>query len=267
MPDLEQQLASVLTGRSFVCARVAQQLTQQYSLSVDDLTCALLKLAQTRAVTPMSGFAVGAVLVARNESGDSDFYLGANFEVAGTDLAQAVHAEQAAVHNAHVHGAGQATVLAVTAMPCGHCRQFLQELAHGDDLLVRVRKARVSPASDASDTWEEHRLPDLLPFPFGPEELGRSSTLLEQARPAQCCKRDSTLEQCAEEAARVSYVPYSQAPHGMAVHFVDQEQLAASKIESVAFNPTLGIELAARSLAALHGFEFSEAARVVRYPG
>jgi cytidine deaminase len=40
-----------------------------------------------------------------------------------------VHAEQFLVINALLHGECEIRKLAVTAAPCGHCRQFYSELA------------------------------------------------------------------------------------------------------------------------------------------
>lgn len=51
--------------------------------------------------------------------------------------------------------------LAVTAVPCGHCRQFLKEYKHADSIKVEVASRQLS-----SD-WAS-----LLPANFGPSDLG-----------------------------------------------------------------------------------------------
>lgn len=85
--------------------------------------------------------------------------LGVNLELAGLPLSQAVHAEQFVIANAVRVGERRLTRLAVSAAPCGHCRQFMAELPGVEALEVMV--AGTPPA----------RLPELLPYRFGPEDL------------------------------------------------------------------------------------------------
>lgn len=55
-------------------------------------------------------------------------YVGVNLEFARLPINNSVHAEQFLVANALHHGEQAITKIAVSAAPCGHCRQFYSEL-------------------------------------------------------------------------------------------------------------------------------------------
>src|SRR2546429_6390861 len=88
----------------------------------------LLPEAQSHARPVLSGYRVGAIV--RGTSGA--LYLGANLEFPGQSLNQTVHAEQAALSNAFMHDEPGIEAIAVSAAPCGHCRQFLYEFSERD---------------------------------------------------------------------------------------------------------------------------------------
>jgi cytidine deaminase len=92
-------------------------------------------------------------------------YLGANIEIPGNGLNQAVHAEQSALANAFAHAERGIVAIAVIAAPCGHCRQFLNEITGGSQIRVIVK-------GGATQTLEE-----LLPASFGPKDLGITAGL------------------------------------------------------------------------------------------
>lgn len=56
-------------------------------------------------------------------------YVGVNLEFARLPLYNSVHAEQFLLVNALHHGERGIKRLAISAAPCGHCRQFYSELA------------------------------------------------------------------------------------------------------------------------------------------
>lgn len=82
------------------------------------------RAAASAAYAPYSGFAVGAAALAR----DGRVFTGANVENASYGLS--LCAERAALAAAVSGGAGPGAIeaLAVTAAPCGACRQWLAEL-------------------------------------------------------------------------------------------------------------------------------------------
>ena len=63
------------------------------------------------------------------ESGD--FYFGANQEFQGSSMAQTIHAEQSAISHAWLRNESRITDIVVNYTPCGHCRQFMNELYQG----------------------------------------------------------------------------------------------------------------------------------------
>lgn len=83
-----------------------------------------LERARQGAVAPISGFRVGAAGL--GASGRA--YLGANLETPSAPLFETVHAEESVLQLA-VAESDQLTDLAVTAPPCGHCRQLLYDHA------------------------------------------------------------------------------------------------------------------------------------------
>ncbi|KAI4995849.1 hypothetical protein ZWY2020_037937 [Hordeum vulgare] len=74
---------------------------------------------------PISLIPVG--VVGLGESGR--VYAGVNLDFLGAPLSQAVHAEQFLIGNAAAAMEPALRVIAVSHMPCVHCRQFLQEIS------------------------------------------------------------------------------------------------------------------------------------------
>ena len=193
--------------------------------SASDLMVDLLPVAQLRSRPPISHYRVG--VLAQGASGS--LYLGANLEVPGQMLGFSVHGEQSALANSFMHEETGITSLAVTAAPCGHCRQFLNESANGADLDIFVKGNR--PA----------KLAALLPEAFGPNNLGITARLFSGKKadlklPAGI---GDHLATAALEAARKAYSPYSNSLAGVAVVTAAGVIYKGAYIENVAFNPSL----------------------------
>jgi len=186
---------------------------------------ALLPQARTNAYAPLSGFLVGAVV----QGASGRLYAGANIEIPGLPLGQTVHAEQAALANAYMAGERGVSAIAVTAAPCGHCRQFLMELSIDAQLRVLVQGERTV------------KLSALLPKSFGPGDLGRKRGALPVRPQRLSLSRPSSdsLVLAALEAARRSYAPYTASYSGIALLTSDNRVFGGSYIENVAFNPSL----------------------------
>lgn len=136
---------------------VQSMLASRAGLSIEDLLSDLVGAAKRLARPPISRFYVGAVGLGVS----GRIFLGVNLEFAGLPLNNSVHAEQFLVTNAGQHGEQVLRIIAVSAAPCGHCRQFLQELRGAPDLRILIADA-------ASET---RTLAHFLPHRFGPNDV------------------------------------------------------------------------------------------------
>ena len=137
---------------------------------------AAARAAAAHAYAPYSGFGVGAALLLA----DGSIVTGCNFENASYGLS--LCAETVAIASLNASGrladvrevaviGGALKDGAITGSdpvrPCGRCRQILNEAAQlaQTDLLIHC-------ASADGKTVERHLLSALLPFAFGPADLG-----------------------------------------------------------------------------------------------
>ncbi|KAK3165258.1 hypothetical protein QOZ80_1AG0030950 [Eleusine coracana subsp. coracana] len=218
--------------------------------SVKDLLPLLVPSAMKRARVPISRFPVGAVGLGAS----GRVYVGVNLEFAGVPLSQSVHAEQFLVANAAAAGERALRAVAVSHMPCGHCRQFLQEIRGAAGISILV----TSDAAGEGRTPEWRTVASLLLRPFGPHDLLPENVplVLEThdnplgdltAAPAVANgfaagggDLEARLKEAAAAAARGSHAPYSECPSGFAVADGDGRIYAGGCLESAAYNPTLG---------------------------
>ena len=131
--NLQSALEPILADKYFPALLTGEQVSSLKSatgLDEDALAFALLPLAAACARTPLSNFNVGAI--ARGVSGT--WYFGANMEFIGATMQQTVHAEQSAISHAWLSGEKALAAITVNYTPCGHCRQFMNELNSGLDL-------------------------------------------------------------------------------------------------------------------------------------
>ena len=137
---------------------------------------ALITAARTAAVhahAPYSRFAVGAALLLD----DGTMVTGANFENASYGLSLCAETVATATASASgrladivavgIVGGRIDSADSVPILPCGRCRQVLNEAAQigGRDLAVYC-------SGLAGGAVETYRLSDLLPHAFGPANLG-----------------------------------------------------------------------------------------------
>jgi cytidine deaminase len=217
--------------------------------SIETVMRELLPWASSFAVVPVSGFAVGAVVFGASGA----LYAGANLEFADAPLSASVHAEQAAVANAWLHGEREISALAATATPCGHCRQFLNELSTADRLAIF--SAGHAPAT----------LAELLPASFGPRDLGVRAGLLETAahRLTARVHPHDALAQAALGAANAAYAPYTLAYAGVALADAAGTIVTGRYAECAAYNPSLPALQCALSSLALGGVDAGSIAAAV----
>jgi len=204
-------------------AEQAEAIRQHSGLDDDALAFALLPLAAACSLTPISHFHVGAI--ARGQSGN--LYFGANMEFSGAPMQQTVHAEQCAVTHAWLRGEAALASITVNYTPCGHCRQFMNELNSGAGLQIRLPGR--APAT----------LADYLPDAFGPKDLDIATLLMDQVDHGYQLALTEPLAQAALAAANQSHAPYSNAHSGVALEAEDGTLYAGRYAENAAFNPSL----------------------------
>lgn len=213
-------------------------IMETIKMSAEDLMLRLLPMARLYSATAISGFQVGAVAKAWMSDNDEELalFLGANLEFPAQTLIQAIHAEQSAIINAWLQGAKQIESIAVTAAPCGYCRQFLRELEGGQDLKILIDDRDVSSV-------KQHNLSDLLPAAFGPHDLGSATGLMSSTAPSVDLKLASAasdpLVLKAMAAAQKSYAPYTRNFAGCAIKTAAGKIYTGRYAENAAFNPSL----------------------------
>ncbi|XKE44427.1 cytidine deaminase [Halomonas organivorans] len=132
-----------------------------------DIVEALIAV-RDRAYAPYSAHPVGALVV--SESGTR--YTGANVEVAhykgicaeASAIAAMASAGERELREVYVIGPGEHL-----CTPCGDCRQRIREFA--------TAETRIRVVDAEGRLLRRYTMEALLPDSFGPENLGRSSTL------------------------------------------------------------------------------------------
>ncbi|CAM8945362.1 unnamed protein product [Rhodiola kirilowii] len=218
----------------------AESLAKASNLTLLHLLPTLLKPAQALARPPISNFHVAAVGLGSS----GRVFIGVNLEFPGLPLHHSVHAEQFLITNLAVHSEPSLQALAVSAAPCGHCRQFLQEIRNAPDLQILI----TDPDSNSESNAAFKSLTQLLPDRFGPFDLldtTKAKLLLEPrhngltvAKSFAGDSQNLILE--ALDAANKSHAPYSKCPSGVALVDDQGRVFKGSYMESAAYNPSLG---------------------------
>ncbi|HWT00819.1 MAG TPA: cytidine deaminase [Pyrinomonadaceae bacterium] len=233
-----------VTGGAIPAAEVAQFLRSS-GMTIDELMLALIPEAQKFALPPISNFFVGAVALGTSGS----LYFGANFEFVGQALSFTVHGEQAATAHAISRGEIGMQMLAVSAAPCGYCRQFLYELTTASTLLILLPK---TPPT---------LLTSLIPDAFGPGDLKVTAALMSPQSHGMTLSSgaDDPAVQAALKAANASYAPYTFDYSGVALKTRDGGIYTGSVAEDAAFNPSMSpLEAAVVSLVISGGKSYKD---------
>ncbi len=249
-PESRELLASRLGSGDFsgkMEGADVQALAGIEGRDVSGIMLALLPLAQTYARPPISNFYAGAVV--RGASGA--IYLGANLEFPGQPLGFTVHGEQAAFANAYMHDEAAVVSLAGSDAPCGHCRQFMYEMAPTGELEVVVAGSGA------------RKLSALLPEAFGPKDLGfKDGAFPVRQVGLKPAGMTDALGRAALAAAQKSYAPYTKAYAGVALETREGRRHAGSYLENAAFNPGLPPLQTALISLVLAGGEYARISRV-----
>jgi cytidine deaminase len=209
-------------GGTIPAAEVTRRLAQT-GMSIEQFLLSLIPEAKRFAIPPISNFYVGAVALGASGS----VYYGANFEFLGQALSFTVHGEQAATAHALAYGETGMRMIAVSAAPCGYCRQFLNELSTASTLQVLLPNMPATP------------LTALLPNAFGPADLGITAAMMSPQSHGMQLQDADPLVQAALAAANASYAPYTQSYAGVALATSDGGIYAGGIAENAAFNPSM----------------------------
>lgn len=237
------QLPPVTNGS--VSAAEVRRFLRSSGMSIDELMLALIPAAQKFALPAISNFFVGAVALGASGS----LYFGANYEFVGQALSFTVHGEQAATAHAISRGETGMQKLAVSAAPCGYCRQFLYELTTASKLQILLPKK--PPAL----------LTSLIPDAFGPKDLGVTAALMspQSHRMTLPSGANDPVVRAALKAAKASYAPYTSDFSGVALKTKDGRIYTGSVAEDAAFNPSMSpLEAAVVSLVISGGKSYSD---------
>jgi cytidine deaminase len=214
-------------------------------MTIDQLMLALIPLAQKDAIPPISNFFVGAVALGASGS----IYFGANYEFVGQALSFTVHGEQAATAYAISCGETGMQKLAVSATPCGYCRQFLYELTTASTLQILL--------PDTPPTL----LTSLIPNAFGPSDLGVTAALMSPQSHGMTLSPapSDPVVKAALAAANASYAPYTFDYAGVVLKTSDGGIFTGSLAENAAFNPSMSpLEAAVVSLVISGGKSYND---------
>ncbi|WP_338882801.1 MULTISPECIES: cytidine deaminase [Xenorhabdus] len=224
--ELQAALLPYIGNDDFPAMLTAEQVESIEQLSgfdVRELTLTLLPLAAAYSFAPVSHFYVGAIV--RGESGN--LYFGANMEFAGVPLQQTIHAEQSAITHAWLRGEKKLVSITINHSPCGHCRQFMNELNSGTQLEIYLpHRPRLT-------------LADYLPEAFGPRDLANTPLLLDEVNHGHQLATNDEVVQAALDAANRSHAPYSQSHAGIALLDEQGKIYTGRYAENAAFNPSL----------------------------
>lgn len=225
--ELQKALMPYLSSPEFDATFTQEQvkaLSEQTNLNQTELALSLLPLAAAYSIAPISQFFVGAIAIGQS----GRFYFGANREFVGEPLNQSIHAEQSAISHAWLKGETKLIKMVINCTPCGHYRQFMNELNEAVELEIQLPE---KPAA---------KLHDYLPNAFGPADLNTTERLLLPIAPRFFYANDQQdpLIEAGLSAINKSHAPYSKSPSGIAIRTHDNQIITGCYAENAAFNPS-----------------------------
>ena len=230
-----------------VSAMDAEYIAAQTGWEMHQVMLGLLWFARSYAKPPISRYRVGAI----SQGASGNLYYGANMEFVGEALSFCVHAEQAATVNAWVHNETELRALAITAAPCGYCRQFLYELETFSTLQILLPNRQPTT------------LLNLLPDAFGPSDLGARGGLMKSADHQLILQSSDPVVLSALAAANMSYAPYSKGYAGVALATTSGQVYSGPYAENAAFNPSMSPMEAALAHLNMCGRTYEEISQAV----
>jgi cytidine deaminase len=248
-PVLADKLVPILNDdfAGHIDAQQIANLAAATELSIDELLLKMLPVAAALAKPPISEFYVGAI--AKGKSGD--VYMGGNMELSGEALFHSVHAEQSAISHAWLSGETAIADIIVNESPCGHCRQFMNELVSGQTIKIHLPSQGAKPLSH------------YLPYAFGPSDLNITMPLLSKQQHEFALDSADPMVIEAIDHASLSYAPYTESYAAVVLETKDGQTFCGRYAESAAFNPSMLPMQMALSAMVRHNRDFSEINRAV----
>lgn len=201
-------------------------LCVQYAITHDELLRGCLPIASLFAVAPISNFLVGAIVVGIDTNDAMNFYFGANVEFDQQPLSLVVHAEQSAINNAWLKGAQSIVKIAISDAPCGYCRQFMNELADAQTFDILLPD-------------QQFKLSQLLPYAFGPKDLGNNYSLFNPAPQTQTFEANTAIDTALTKLALTAYVPYTANYSAVKITTFENGSFYGRYAENAAYSPSL----------------------------
>ncbi|GAB4837811.1 hypothetical protein Ancab_027335 [Ancistrocladus abbreviatus] len=236
-------------------ASEAEIMARNLGLTLLQLLPILVKSNRKLARPHISNFPVCAAALTT----DGRIFLGVNLEFPGLPLHHSVHAEQFLITNISTHHRTHLKNVVISAFPCGHCRQFLQEIRGAPEIKIFVPEIEdrgFDQKNGNADADEFKTLSYFLPHRFGPDDLlDKDVPLILENHDNHLVVGDelngnlsngfsafdlNELVLAALEAANKSHAPYSGCPSGVALMDEDGKIYKGSYMESAAYNPSLG---------------------------
>ncbi|QBF81477.1 cytidine deaminase [Shewanella maritima] len=251
--QLPQELATAIVPilneqfNGHISAEQLANLSEQTKLETNELLLALLPIAAALASPELSQFFVGAIVKGRS----GNIYMGANLELPGEALFHTVHAEQSAISHAWLAGEKHIEAIIINFSPCGHCRQFINELIEGQDVTIHLPNQR------------PQKLSHYLPYAFGPADLQVTQPLLTEQNLNFVLPSDDPVIIEALEQLNTSYAPYTQSHGAVTLQMADGKILCGRYAENAAFNPSMQPMQMALTNLVRSNYQFSDIKRAV----
>jgi len=261
--EIRNDIANIISNGGVLKWQQCRKICLHLSIDVEELMIRLLPVAASLSNPVVSNFEVGAVLRGeiKDQNGSANLYFGANLEFSDLALCCTLHAEQSAISNAWVEGETRLTGIAISAAPCGHCRQFLYEAVGTSEFPILI------PSKDNKSKVTKTYLAELLPKAFGPLDLGGKYFFVNPSYQSHQLEISNTendmLVSQALAQANLSYAPYTNNFSGCLLALDNGEVILGRTIENAAYNPSITAMASALSKIRLSGKNISDVKRVI----
>jgi cytidine deaminase len=206
----------------------AEEWMKEFKLTKEELMLHLIPVARHYASPQISGYHVGVV----GEALSGNLYLGVNMEFPGLAIQQTIHGEQFLIGNLFLHHEYALKSIALSAAPCGHCRQFIWELEGAANIDVIISG---QPTQKLAQYLHHAFEPQRNLQGSGNQWLGSSSRGLLNHENIDLTGlfEVSPLVEIALSAFRTSYSPHTRSPSGVAIEMKDRRVYKGASLSAL----------------------------------